>query len=236
MDWCGALIEPNPDHRAASAAWLVVLLERIDNGQLPFAGVDDSDADSCSQCQREQERIAAHTLDPASYYDFVWDEKPASPLVDSLLHRLLAAVKGQPWEETFWDQVLPSVYNAIPDDIAEDLLDRGVSIHLLGHQPLSDRMLFRLIDVVDEALLTLAKRRYIHDRYDADAFEEVLYASPKHEWMLSSLIMLQPSHVEKAQRLAIYIAKCDPPLKWPPLVNETFQEVWDARSSEAGTP
>lgn len=157
------VIEPNPDHRAASAAWLAVVLERLDNGQLPFTGVDDPEADYWSQCQREQERIAGHSLVPASYHDFFWDEQPASPLVDSLLRRLQAAVMGQPWEETFWDQVLTSVYTAIPDDIASDLLERGVSVMLLGHQPLSDRVLFRLVDEVDEALLTLAKRRYIHE-------------------------------------------------------------------------
>lgn len=205
------------------------MIDRLNRSELPFAGVEDRSADHWKQCSGDQAAVAASLDEYSPLQQVTWEVPPASPIIDAQLRRLEHLVMGKPWEETFWNNVLRGVWTAIPDDVVAPLINRGVAILTLGHLSLSDRMLFRLIDEVDEALLTLAKRRYIHDRYDADAFEEVLYAAPRHEWMLSSLIMLEPSHVEKAQRLATYIAKCDPPLKWPPLVNETFQEAWGVR-------
>ena len=217
------------DFRAATAAWLAVMIDRLNRGEPPFAGVEDRSADHWKQCSEDQAAVAASLDEYCQLQQVTWEMPPASQVIDAQLLRLERLVRGKPWEETFWDNVLRGVWTAIPDDVAGRLIDRGVAILTLGHLSLSDKVLFRLMDEVNEALLTLAKRRYIHDRYDVDAFEEVLYAAPHDQWMLSSLIMLEPSIVEKAERLAAYIASCDPPLKWPPRVSETFQEVWDMR-------
>jgi len=94
-----------------------------------------------------------------------------------------------------------------PEAVIDDLLARDIQRALIGHMALSDARLWALADEVDEALLTLAKRRYLNDRYDQWAFKEVLHAYPTHEWMLSSLVMLKPSHIEKAVILIEYIHK-----------------------------
>ena len=217
------------DLRGATAAWLAVMIDRLNRGELPFAGVDDRSADHWKQCSEDQAAVAAVLDDYGPFQQVAWDVPPASSLIDAQLCKLERLVRGKAWEETLWNNVLRGVWTAIPDGVAESLIDRGVAILTLGHMPLSDRMLFRLIDEVVEALLTLAKRRYVNDRYTPDQFEEVLHAGRKSEWMLRSLVMLEPSHVEKAERLAAYIATCDPPLEWPSFVSDTFQEVWDSR-------
>ncbi len=164
-----------------------------------------------------------------TYQGRFWDVPPSSVVIDRLMRRIHAAVKGQPWEETFWDNVLPRISTAIADDVAADLLERGVSVMVLGHQALSDRMLFRLVDEVEEALLTLAKRRYVLERYSPDQFEEVLYAGKDSAWVLTELIMFEPSTAEKAKRLVAYVVKHKPSVVWPKRVSQTFKAAWDAR-------
>ncbi|MGD1917194.1 MAG: hypothetical protein ACFCBV_13545 [Phycisphaerales bacterium] len=207
---------------------MAVIVERLENGRLPFAGVDDPHADHDLICHEETESMTCPTPTTAHQGRY-WDVPPSSVVVDRLLARILVAVRGQAWEETFWDHVLPRIATAIHDTIASDLLERGVSVTLLGHQPLSDRLLFRMIDEVDEALLTLAKRRYLHGKYTPDQFEEVLYAGRRSTWMFHSLMGLRPSHDGKAERLALYVSDSDPPIEWPKRVSDSFKRAWESR-------
>lgn len=217
------------DFRAATAAWLAVMIDRLNRGELPFAGVEDRSADHWGQCSEDQAAVAAMLDDFGTLQQATWDVPPASPLIDAQLRRLERLVRDQAWEETLWDNVLRGVWTAIPDDVAESLIDRRIAILTLGHLPLSDRMLFRLMDEVVEALLTLAKRRYINDRYTPDQFEEVLHAGRDNEWMLRSVVMLEPSHVEKARRLAECVASRRPPLRLPEAIAPSFRRAWESR-------
>ncbi|MEQ8845231.1 MAG: hypothetical protein RIB58_10290 [Phycisphaerales bacterium] len=217
------------EHACATAAWLAVLHERMRAGRLPIRSLGDGSAAAHEHADRERRSLAADEPEHASAIAASWDVPPRCAVVDRLLAQLCGGARDQPWEDEFWRCVLPGVTTLVPDALASTLLDRGVAVDALGHMPLCDTMLFRLMDEVVEALLTLANRRYVHDRFSVDQFEEVLHAGRESEWMLRSLITLEPSHAEKAERLAQHVAGYNPPLAWPKLVSQTFQRAWDAR-------
>ena len=131
-----------------------------------------------------------------------WDYVPVDPIVAEVMREALRIVRGKPWEESFWEEVN---ILGLPSDVVTDLIGRKVALSDLGHMILEDALLWKLADEVDEALLTLAKRRYLSALYDADRLEEVLHAYPDHEWMLWSLAQLVPDSGEKAKRLSVYV-------------------------------
>ncbi len=129
---------------------------------------------------------------------------PCSEVIDGLIVTLMPIVEGMPWEAVFWRYVLPSIPCVIPSRLVDDLIARYVEVVLLGHFPLRDADLWKLMNV-DEALLTLAVRRYTNPEYDRGAFEEVLHADSEHGWVLRTLIAHTPSDAEKRRVLARYI-------------------------------
>ena len=129
---------------------------------------------------------------------------PGSEVIDGLIVTLMPLVEGAPWEAVFWRYVLPSIPCVIPTRLVDDLVARDIEVVLLGHFPLRDADLWKLVDV-DEALLTLAVRRYANPEYDCGAFEQVLHAAPEHGWVLRTLIAHTPSDAEKGRVLARYI-------------------------------
>ncbi len=97
-----------------------------------------------------------------------------------------------------------------PDAVIEDFLAREKVLLELGHLPLKDAHLWRLAPVVDEALLTLALRRYCLPEYRPSDLEEVFFNFPAHEWMTGTLIRAEPSCMEKAELLLTYAAHLAP--------------------------
>lgn len=197
---------PDPHElKQACAAWLAVMIERIDSGRLPIPDLGHPDLDVSAAAFVDRLAIAPYIPDARWVYNDFWNPAPPSRLIDRMLERLHRETRGMCWEPDFWSAVWEGLPTRLPRKIAESLIRREINIDELGHLLLDDDLLWRLADRVDEALLTLAKRRYHQPRYDADAFEEVLYAFPTHDWMLRSLRGLVPSHEEKAERLQIYL-------------------------------
>ncbi|MHA7814589.1 MAG: hypothetical protein ACX94C_14485 [Phycisphaerales bacterium] len=186
-----------------------MITERLKRGEPAVSGLlsatDDLDA------EHEAERAFQALLGPPRAMDReAWAgagpcmPPPGSEVIDGLIVTLMPIVEGAPWEAVFWRYVLPSIPCVIPSRLVGDLIARDIEVVLLGHFPLRDADLWKLVDV-DEALLTLAVRRYANPEYDCGAFEEVLHAAPEHGWVLRTLIAHTPSDAEKQRELARYI-------------------------------
>jgi len=186
-----------------------VITERLQRSEPAVSGLlsapDDLDA------EHEAERAFQALLGPPRAMDRgAWAgagpcmPPPGSEVIDGLIATLMPLVEGAPWEAVFWRYVLPSIPCVIPSRLVDNLIARDIEVVLLGHFPLRDADLWKLVDV-DEALLTLAVRRYANPEYDCGAFEEVLHAAPEHGWVLRTLIAHTPSDADKRRVLAKYI-------------------------------
>lgn len=221
---------PNlPDAVASAAAWIGAMLERLDRGEAPLPSFEES----------------AVRADRARFAPAVGRQVPELPVTDpremwappmasvtdglaGLLRRLHERTRGAAWEEELWFWLLQFLPGGFPEAVVHDLIDRQIAIGALGHCDLSDRALWRLADRVDEALLTLAKRRYTCEQYAVDQFEEVLRAFPEHEWMLTSLPILPTSSREKAERLSAHIRKHPKRDRLLRHARAEFLEVWNS--------
>lgn len=185
-----------------ATAWIGAMLERLARGQPPLPGFEEA----VVRHDRAQFDPGATSQGPelAAAPRERW-ALPAPAVTEglgSLLSRLHEQTRGAEWEADLWFWLLQFLPDGLPDAVAHDLIDREIAVDALGHCNLTDAALWRLAGWVDEALLTLSKRRYVSAEHTADQFEEVLYAFPQHKWMLMSLPSLLPSSHEKAERLA----------------------------------
>lgn len=167
------------DH--ASAAWLGAVLDRLRRGDAPFDfAVEDA-------ALTDRARFGPKAGVPRGEGSW-WGEVRSPPELVSVFRDLYEAARGCSWEEAFWCGIVGVCPWPPSELVVESLLARDIAIERIGHLMLSDRLLWRLAERVDEALLTLAKRRYEDPVYDHSAFEEVLNSFPNHEWMLQSLV------------------------------------------------
>lgn len=101
------------------------------------------------------------------------------------------------WEQHVWVGLLSQSNHPIPDDVALDLIEREIAISWLAHSPQSEAILWRLAPLMDEPILTLAKRFYADSNRTLEELEEVLRRFPDCEWMLHSLAFCSASSFEK---------------------------------------
>lgn len=123
--------------------------------------------------------------------------QPMPPLDSALLHQLHSAFRGHPNESSAWADALGVFPGPVPDEIANDLIDRNVAVIDLGHRVHSDAIMLRLIPLVDEALLSSVKLRYERPEYSLEAF--VQWTEPHHtrDWLLRSFDHWHASSHEK---------------------------------------
>ena len=119
----------------------------------------------------------------------------------SLLLELHQKLREQKCEQMFWGVILEKLEHPLPDEIALDLIERFEAndyvIHKLGHSRQSDRVMWKLAPLVDEALLTLARSCYADSERDLSEFEKILKLFPNHEWMFDSVGHCSASSIEK---------------------------------------
>ena len=118
-------------------------------------------------------------------------------LSDSTLVGLHEKLRGQRCEAKFWIVLLEVLGDPLPNEIAFDLIEREIAISWLGHSMQSEAVFWRLTPLVDETILTLAKRFYGDQNRSLEEFQEVLTRFPNHEWMLDSLSHCSASSLEK---------------------------------------
>ena len=114
-----------------------------------------------------------------------------------LLQDLHAHGRGGACEVSIWNVLLTYLEHALPDEVANDLIDRSIAIFTLGHTRQSDSVMWRLCPLADEAILTLAKEAYTWPEKSLAEVERVLEAFPHHDWMLESLAHSLHSSPEK---------------------------------------
>jgi hypothetical protein len=124
-----------------------------------------------------------------------------------LLESLGAKIRGLECEPNIWWGLLAVVYHPLPDKVAHDLIDRDIHVEFLGHTRQSDAVQWRLADLVDEALLTIAKEIYSREEHGADELRAVLEKYPDHHWMLSSLAFSATSSPEKSVLLEKFLMR-----------------------------
>lgn len=98
-------------------------------------------------------------------------------------------LNGTDLEEQFWDQSLQYLeYNPGLDELLNYLIDNRIALLTLGHLSLPDQFLWRLVDDVDEAILTLGKRYYQNQKYSIEDFIWFLNKYHNKPWLWDSLL------------------------------------------------
>jgi hypothetical protein len=108
---------------------------------------------------------------------------------DVNLIRLHAHARGLRREVEYglWTTLLSQLEHAIPDEVANDLIDRDIAVNWLGHTRQSDAVMQRLCPLVHEARLTMAREIYTQPNHTLDEFLQVLEAQP-NDWGLMNLL------------------------------------------------
>lgn len=211
------------------------MIARIEAGQPPLPHLGSISEDPRESYYEEKdvradaEHFIRHEKEMFAYGD---PEKrkpdPYSESVASLLMSLHGHVRSQPWEVEFWEWILTYCPTCLPNSILDHLIETGDEglICDLCHKSLPDQYHWKLAEHWDEALLTLANRRYLRSEYSPDQFEEILHAFPAHEWMLTNLVRLTPDCDQKAVLLARSVRAhpdADGLIENP---SEMFKAVW----------
>lgn len=108
-------------------------------------------------------------------------------------------------EDPIWDVIVRELAHPLPDEIANDLIDRGVAIEMLGHSRQSEPVQWRLASFYPEALLTLGIELYTDPNRDVSEFralmDTLLEAHPGRDWLLGTLLRRDPFSPEKERVL-----------------------------------
>ncbi|MDP9351208.1 MAG: hypothetical protein M3P51_06685, partial [Chloroflexota bacterium] len=127
---------------------------------------------------------------------------------DELLRELHRRLRGTGCEQPVWCAVASELARPLPDDVADDFLDRAGELELLtltlGHTRQGDRAQWRLAELVEEALLTLGIEFYRDPERDASELRSLLerFRDRKgYGWLLDTLVRRDPSSPEKERVL-----------------------------------
>lgn len=115
----------------------------------------------------------------------------------ALLLQLHTHLRGARCEFKVWDGLLHFLEHALPDEVANDLIDRDIAVSMLGHSRQSDAVMWRLAPLVDEALLTMASEIYTWPQHSVQELRQVLAGAPDNWGLFSSLSHARPSSPEK---------------------------------------
>ena len=116
-----------------------------------------------------------------------------------LLQQLHTKLRKSRVEKFIWPCLVWHLKNALPSEVAHDLLDRKIAVNELGHSRQNEDVQWRMAMFYDEALLTLAKDRYCSRKYDLSEFRRVLDFNSTHDWMMSFLSHAPASSKAKEQ-------------------------------------
>lgn len=135
------------------------------------------------------------------------EEEIQTELTEESLSEIYKAVKHSNYEEAVW-KGLVFIYNKpLPGPIIMDLIDRRIAINELGHTKQEHEAMWKLAEMVDEALLTLAIDIYTQRSFGLEETERLLNKFYDHTWMLETLIRREPSSPAKRTRLEAALPK-----------------------------
>lgn len=128
----------------------------------------------------------------------------SSYVSDSLLYRLHDVIRNQSCESPLWDAVLWYLAHPLPTRIANDLIDRGVSVIAMGFTRQVDEVQWRLATLIEEALYTLIRERYTDSKFSVSQFAIMLRLyNMRNDGVLDMLSYYETTSEEKR---AIYLA------------------------------
>ena len=111
-------------------------------------------------------------------------------------------IMGLEFEKRFWEETLPYIdVNSLNERLLNYLIDKNIADSILGHMPLPDRYLWKLADKMEESAITLGKRMYIGEKYTCEEFEDFLNKFIDNHWLFDSLLLIEPGHGEKNNKL-----------------------------------
>ncbi len=186
------------DYIVGFSAFTGALLSRLSRGLPPFDSADPNDWEA---------EFRSWFANPDTPDQWCVIPPEFEPPLHHLVCKLHAAIRTTPAETAFWESVALWIPGSLPTDVFNDLLARNIAIDAVGHRDEPDAHLWRLADRVEEALLTLAKRRYASPDCTDDQLEEVLFNFPDSTWMLSSLAAFEGSSARKVELVATYAAR-----------------------------
>lgn len=118
-------------------------------------------------------------------------------LTEEILFEIYNAVKNSDVEETVWRELVFLYDKPLSKQIAFDLIDRKIALVELGHTKQEHEVMWKLAEMVDEALLTLAIDVYTKITFGIDETEILFNKYHNNSWMLETLIHREPSSTEK---------------------------------------
>ncbi|NLT52780.1 MAG: hypothetical protein GXX85_17895 [Ignavibacteria bacterium] len=121
---------------------------------------------------------------------------------ESLLTHIKNKLSQTDIEEKFWNSILNYIHtNSLTEKILNYLIDNKIALLALGHHSLDDIYLWKLVDDVDEAVLTLGKRYCLNNKYSTLEFKEFLKKFSNNKWLWETLINLKCPDIDKQREL-----------------------------------
>lgn len=163
-------------------AWVLSLLAR------PLEDLATSYAEDHTARDWLEERRAGQAENPYAYARI-------GVVPEETLRALHRKLRGSACEDMLWGAVVSQLAHPLPDDVADDLIDREVALTALGHSRQSDAIQWRLAPFYPEALLTISQELYRDPARSPAEFRAMLDRfAPRREyggseWMLRNLLL-----------------------------------------------
>lgn len=117
------------------------------------------------------------------------DDEIDSEITEDMLFELYNEIKNSDVEETVWRKVVFLHKKPLSKQIAFDLIDRKIALMELGHTRQDYEVMWKLAEMVDEALLTLAIDVYTKPTFGIDETEILFNKFYDHRWILTIIIL-----------------------------------------------
>jgi len=128
-------------------------------------------------------------------------------ITEDTVFEVYKTVKNTDVEEIVWRRVVFLYDKPLTKQIVFDLIDRKIALVELGHTKQDYEVMWKLAEIVDEALLTLAIDIYTKRNFGIEETEILFNIFYDHTWMLETLIRNEPSSIEKRRLLEAALQK-----------------------------
>lgn len=133
----------------------------------------------------ELEKVITEDL----YLDECLKNDDISSIEESMISSITLKLKGSTIEKLFWEKTLFYISSkSLSKDFINYLINNQIAIEVLGHMPLKDDFLWELVDLVDEAIITLGKRYYLESKYSENDFVFFLARFKRYHWLWNNLL------------------------------------------------
>lgn len=123
--------------------------------------------------------------------------------IDSMeLLNLKNKFQGTKIENLIWEELLQFINpKLLPNELIDYFIENEIALSILGHLPLDDMFLWKLVGVSGEAILTLGKRYYLNDVYTNENFTFMLEKFKDNYELWNMLLDIIPHNGEKRKIL-----------------------------------